>query len=139
MKKQSNMRQKMIAKIHIAKSELDLDDDVYRDLLTNATGKRSCAQMDDAELEKVLNALKQKGFAPDLGRMPPHLVQHRPMMNKIAVLLKQTHKTWSYADGMAREMFHKDKLIALDGQELHKLVSALQIYANRHTKGKHHA
>lgn len=138
MTKQTDTRQKMIAKIHIAKSQLDLDDDVYRDLLEHTTGLRSCSKMNKTQLENVLLVLKRKGFRDDfvggLGRMPLHLAEHRPMMNKIAVLLKQTGKTWAYADGMAKKMFEKDKLSLLNGEELHKLLSALQIYANRHEK-----
>lgn len=138
MTKQTDTRQKMLAKIHIAKEQLGLDDDVYRDLLAHTTGLRSCSKMNKTQLENVLLVLKRKGFRDDfvggLGRMPLHLVEHRPMMNKIAVLLKQTGKTWAYAGGMAKKMFEKDKLSLLNGEELHKLLSALQIYANRHEK-----
>lgn len=137
MTKQTDTRQKMLAKIHLAKKELDLDDEVYRDLLENATGLRSCSKMTMAQLETVLNTLKRKGFQDNwggVGKMPLHLAEHRPMMNKIALLLKQTGKTWAYAGGMAKKMFEKDKLSLLNGEELHKLLSALQIYANRHEK-----
>lgn len=138
MTEQTDTRQKMLAKIHIAKAQLGLDDDVYRDLLAHTTGLRSCSKMNKTQLENVLLVLKRKGFRDDfvggLGRMPLHLVEHRPMMNKIAVLLKQVGKTWAYADGMAKKMFEKDKLSLLNGEELHKLLSALQIYANRHEK-----
>lgn len=136
MTKQTDTRQKMLAKIHLAKKELDLDDDVYRDLLENATGLRSCSKMTMAQLETVLNTLKRKGFQDNwgVGKMPLHLAEHRPMMNKIALLLKKVGKTWAYADGMSKKMFEKDKLSLLNGEELHKLLSALQIYTNRQNK-----
>ncbi|ULJ61042.1 gp16 family protein [Wielerella bovis] len=137
MTKQSDTRQKMLAKIHIAKNQLDLDDDVYRDLLEHTTGLRSCSKMNKTQLENVLLVLKRKGFRDDfvggLGRMPLHLVEHRPMMNKIAVLLKQTGKTWAYANGMAQKMFQKERLNLLNSDEMHRLLKALQIYTNRHT------
>lgn len=135
MKNQTDIRKKMLAKIHIAKSQLDLDDDVYRDLLVNTTGLRSCSKMSIPQLENVLTALKSKGFQDNhggVGRMPLHLVEHRPMFNKLAVLLKNTGKTWEYADGMAKKMFEVEKLNLLNTEQLHKLVSAMQIYANRH-------
>lgn len=135
MTKQTDMRKKMIAKIHIAKKQLGLEDDVYRDLLENITGLRSCSKMNYGQFEMVLNALKRKGFQDNfngVGRMPLHLTKHRPMMNKIAILLKQTGKTWSYADGMAKKMFQKDQLHLLNTNEIHSLLKALQIYANRH-------
>ena len=81
-------RQKMISKIHIAKKQLGLDDDVYRGLLSQATGLHSCKDMDDNQLAAVLNLLQQKGFGADAGaqgyqRTPLHFAGHGAMMRKI--------------------------------------------------------
>lgn len=134
MNNQSDTRKQMLAKIHIAKAQLDLEDDVYRDLLEHVTGLRSCAKMNKQQLENVLTTLEHKGFQSKsrVGRMPLHLVEHRPMFNKLAILLKNTEKTWEYADGMAKKMFDIEKISLLNTEQLHKLVSAMQIYANRH-------
>ncbi|GAB5378992.1 MAG: gp16 family protein [Aliiglaciecola sp.] len=56
------MSRPLIAKIHIAKKQLGLDDDTYRNLLATATGKTSCAQMGKVDLHKVLYVLESKGF-----------------------------------------------------------------------------
>ena len=53
-----------ITQIHIAKKQLGLDDDTYRKVLKNATGKTSCADMDISELGKALQAMKDRGFKP---------------------------------------------------------------------------
>lgn len=59
------MTQSLIAKIHIAKKQLCLDDETYRQLLaTAANGKSSCKDMAKYELENVLDVLKTKGFKP---------------------------------------------------------------------------
>jgi phage gp16-like protein len=50
------------AMIHIAKQQLGLDEDTYRALLVGATGKASCAEMSLNELNKVVDALKVRGF-----------------------------------------------------------------------------
>lgn len=50
--------------IHVACRELGLDTDSRRDLQLVATGKASMADMSDAELRKVVEALKQRGFKP---------------------------------------------------------------------------
>ncbi|WP_051219470.1 gp16 family protein [Oceanobacter kriegii] len=50
------------AMIHIAKKQLGLDDETYRALLVGATGKASCADMSLNELNKVVDALKVRGF-----------------------------------------------------------------------------
>lgn len=129
-------RQKMLSKIHIGKKQLGLDDDVYRDVLAQATGKRSCKDMDDGELAAVLNLLQQKGFGADVGakayqRTPLHFAEQGAMMRKMGALLTQTGKTWGYAHGMARKMFSMDSVQQLNTHQMHKLLAALQIYANR--------
>lgn len=59
----SDLRKARIAKIHIAKKDLRLDDDVYRALLQGAVGKSSCADMTEAELDAVLEAFKARGWS----------------------------------------------------------------------------
>lgn len=59
----SDFRKARIAKIHIAKNQLDLDDADYRALLREVTGKSSSADMTEAELDAVLEALKARGWS----------------------------------------------------------------------------
>jgi phage gp16-like protein len=58
------MRKNMIAKIHVAKTQLGMDEEAYRDLLESVTQKRSCADMDERELHLVLEAMRRVGFKP---------------------------------------------------------------------------
>ena len=129
-------RQKMISKIHIAKKQLDLDDDVYRDLLAQATGKRSCKDMMDNELAAVLNLLQQNGFGADAGakgyqRTPLHFAEHGAMMRKIGALLTQMGKSWAYAHGIARKMFNVDTVQRCDAEQMRKVLAALNYQAKR--------
>ncbi|EGA1312165.1 DUF1018 domain-containing protein [Salmonella enterica] len=55
-------RDKLISTIHVAKRELRLDEDTYKDALRTATGKISCRDMTLAELSKALAAFKKRGF-----------------------------------------------------------------------------
>ncbi len=55
-------RRGLMAKIHIAKKQLGLNDVRYRSLLEAVTGKDSCSLMSDDELEHVLEAFKKQGF-----------------------------------------------------------------------------
>jgi len=55
-------RQRLIRLIHVAKRELGLDDEAYRDLLQSATGKRSTSDMAEFELRRLLDHLKTCGF-----------------------------------------------------------------------------
>lgn len=50
------------AKIHIAKNQLGLDEDIYRAILKEATGKTSCKEMNFADLMMVMHAMERRGF-----------------------------------------------------------------------------
>lgn len=129
-------RQKMLSKIHIGKKQLGLDDDVYRDLLVQATGKRSCKDMTDNELAAVLNLLQQKGFGADAGakgyqHTPLHFAEQGAMMRKMGALLTQMGKSWAYAHGIARKMFNVDTVQRCDGEQMRKVLAALNYQARR--------
>lgn len=53
---------KLIQRIHIAKSQLHLDEDTYRAMLTAQTGKNSTKNMTLTELRTVFEHLKTVGF-----------------------------------------------------------------------------
>lgn len=55
-------RKKLIQLIHVAKSQLHLDDDTYRASLIRITSKNSTKAMTIPELNKVLDDFKTKGF-----------------------------------------------------------------------------
>ena len=50
--------------IHIACKQIGLDEDTRRDLQKSVTGKESMSQMCEADLRKVVDALKDRGFKP---------------------------------------------------------------------------
>lgn len=58
----------LIGKIHVAKKQLALTDDSYRDVLYRITGKDSCAKMTVPHLEAVLDEFKRLGFKPTGGK-----------------------------------------------------------------------
>lgn len=131
------MRRALISRIKIAQKELGLDDATYRAVLERVTGKRSCADMDVAELESVVADMRSHGFKPKGNpHGKPHLrrTSSAAMLDKVEALLTVSGKHWNYAHAMARRMFGKDKVEYLDDTQLHKLVAALQIAANRKTE-----
>ena len=56
--------QKLLAKIHIAKKDLCLDEETYRDALEGQTGKRSSAKMSNEEIIKCLRHFESLGWQP---------------------------------------------------------------------------
>ncbi|WP_289115996.1 regulatory protein GemA [uncultured Psychrobacter sp.] len=62
MSQRTPNKPKLIQFIHIAKSQLKLDDATYRHMLTEQTGKDSCSKMSKSELVVVFEHLKSLGF-----------------------------------------------------------------------------
>ncbi len=58
------MRRQLMAKIHIAKKDLALDEDTYRQALQGSAGKASCSDMSVEQLEKVLSHFIRLGWKP---------------------------------------------------------------------------
>jgi phage gp16-like protein len=54
----------MLAKVHIAKAQLGLDDEMYREALKAVTGKTSAKLCSSNELEAVLKHFEKAGFKP---------------------------------------------------------------------------
>lgn len=86
------MTRALIAKIHIAKKQLQLDDDVYRSVLAHvADGLTSCAKMNVKQLEAVLDHFKAKGFKPTKSKngrrmSPPSGSAKLPEIDKIRAI-----------------------------------------------------
>lgn len=55
-------RSPMLAKVHIAKKELALEEDDYRAVLTRIAGKASSGDCDDRELDKLIAEFKRLGW-----------------------------------------------------------------------------
>lgn len=63
-------RSQLIQLIHVAKRELALDDEAYFAAIGSvATGKISCSQLLDRELEALLESLKAAGFKRRVNRV----------------------------------------------------------------------
>lgn len=52
----------LIAKIHVAKAQLNLDDEQYRDIVRRVTGKDSAAQCRYSQLVDLINEFKALGW-----------------------------------------------------------------------------
>ena len=57
-------RRAQLAMVHIARKDLGLDEDTYRDVLERVTGKRSAGDVTDFELTLLIADFKKRGWAP---------------------------------------------------------------------------
>lgn len=132
-------RRGLIAKIHIAKTQLGLDDDTYRTILLNITQLKSCAQMSLVQLEAVYKNMQRLGFKAKspakAGRNRPNVISRREtVLRKIEALLAEASRPWAYADNTAKQMFAIERVEWLADEQLYKLMQALIIDAARQVK-----
>ncbi len=125
-------RRRDLAKIHLAKKQLGLDDDTYRDMLWAVARVRSSADLDFTGLQRVLDHLQRRGFKAVAGRKPhpgrPANINSEdrgPLLRKVEALLTDAGREWSYADAMAKRMFHVERCQFCEPGQLRKLIAAL--------------
>lgn len=78
-------RRAMLGKVHIAKKQLALADDDYRQILLDETTHNSAADCTEAELARVLARLQRQGFKPLPVKGGKPAAQH-PMAKKARAL-----------------------------------------------------
>lgn len=126
-----DIRKSELAQIHVAKSQLGLDDETYRAMLWTVARVKSAADLDWAGRKKVIDHLKAKGFKIK-GQQPRQA--HKPLAlsktaieSKIGWQLGQLGKGWDYAYGVARRVVPgMDKFEFLSAAQLGDVSSALE-------------
>lgn len=93
-------RAKLIQFIHIAKSQMGMDTDTYRQMLLSITGKTSTSDMNPGQLNKVLTAMKAKGFVvkPSSKARTTRQLADYPQAKKLRALWLEM-----YAQGIVRD------------------------------------
>ena len=129
-----------MAKIHIAKAQLGLDDAEYRALLARVAGVSSAKELNPRQIGAVLAEFERLGWQPMApkkkhGRRPSVGKSRKGILSKIEALLADAGRPWAYAKSMAHHMFKREELDWLTTDELTKLMQALIIDAKR--RGKH--
>lgn len=61
----------MLAKIHIARKDLALDEDAYRGLLRRVGGVESARDLSDRKADAIIAELKRLGWKPRASARPP--------------------------------------------------------------------
>lgn len=93
----------LIKLIHIAKHKLRIDEDTYRLILQNETGKNSCKEMTIAELMKVFDHFEKSGFKRTVKRKHSPASSVAKVKHDIALKIRavwiEMHKTGVIRDG----------------------------------------
>lgn len=123
----------MLQKIHIAKNQLGLDDDTYRAAILMISNGRtnSSKKLGKDEKDDLLKHFESLGWEPKRAKRKPKNMNkntsgHR-MLAKIGALLTVGEKPWSYADGIARQMYGVDscRFLANRPSALKAIITAL--------------
>lgn len=133
----SAQRRAMMAKVHLAKKDLGLEDDDYRAVLERETGKRSAKDCSHAELEAVLAAFERQGFKPKAraprGRPATHGVARKARALWISLwqlgVVRDPSET--ALERFARRQLHVDRLQWADQSRGNALIEALKTMAER--------
>lgn len=121
------IRKRQLAKIHIAKSDLGLDDDTYRAMLTDVAGVDSAAKLNAKQRAAVLERFESKGWKNKKQKGKPRTVSadKAPLLSKIGALLADMKLPWSYADSIAKQMYKVDNLGWCKQNQLRGIITAL--------------
>ena len=134
--------------IHVAKKQLGLSDEEYRDILSvHGGGAGSSRDLSQEQFKMVMKHFERCGFkqlykprsdedhrleacatkAPDLRSLPR---EKQGVMALIGLTLGKLEKSWDYARGIARRMIGQERLEWCSKEELQKVLAAL-VYASR--------
>lgn len=141
-------RRPALVKVQIARKELGLADDDYRMILTRLTGHSSATDCSDADLGRVLDEFKAKGWAPKVvaggraGARKPQSRKARPADHPSA---KKARALWlslwnlgevrdpseAALEAFARRQLKVERLQWADQGLTYKLIEALKAMAER--------
>ncbi len=131
-------RRALVAKVHVAKTQLGLVDDDYRAVLLRETGKMSAGDMDVAELTKVVEAFGRQGFTTEARPKGPRPADHPAARKARAMWISLYHlgaidnAAEAALEAFARRQLGVDRLQWADQARTYRLIEALKAIAERH-------
>ncbi|WP_137971886.1 gp16 family protein [Pseudomonas sp. F(2018)] len=135
-----------LKKIHIARRDMGLDDDVYRSILARVAGVRSSKELTPHQIGRVLAEFERLGWVAKpaakratkrTGRVAPNPSDERQaLVGKIEAQLAEAGRPWEYVDSMARRMYKVERVEWCDPTQLRGVVAALTKDAKRKVRAE---
>lgn len=119
-------RRRMVAAIHVEAARRGLDDEARRSMQQRLTGCASCAQMDEAQLARVLDHLRGRATAG---------ADRAALLRKVYAMLGD--RPVAYAEGILLNAFGDrapQRLEWATPQMLRAVVAALEYDRRRHAR-----
>lgn len=131
-----------LAKIHIAKKELGLTDEAYRDILRLHFQAESAKSLDDRQGTVLLNLFKAKGWAPKQAAtkasLPGRSIPADGQSKKVQALWITLHRAGVVRDGSDRALLSfvrritgRDRLQWCDAEQKGRVIEALKAMGDR--------
>ncbi|AOX47932.1 gp16 family protein [Pandoraea norimbergensis] len=131
-------RQRLIRLIHVAKHDLSMDDDTYRDILLRVGKRSSSAELAIPELERVLEHLKRCGFKVRSKAKPSRAMAQDRQSKKIRALWLFLHKLQAVRNpteealaAYVKRITGVDALQWIDGEQAERLIESMKRWAMR--------
>lgn len=135
-----DIRKRELAQIHIAKSQLGIDDETYRAMLWTVARVKSAAELDFSGRKRVLDHLKSRGFKVVSSRKSAQAqpVAPDPQTSKIVALWRALHGAWVVRDPSMKalgKLVHRQTGVArpewLSNRAAESVIEALKAWAAR--------
>lgn len=129
-------KRSLFAKIHVAKKQLALNEDDYRQLLFDETGKASLTHCDEHDLERLVKRLQAIGFTP-VAKNKPSGAQHPVARKARALWISLYHlnvvqnPSEAALEAFAKKQLGCEKLVWARQSHGYKLIEALKAMAKR--------
>ena len=139
-------RRGMLAKVHLARKELGLDEDTYRAILRRLTGHESAGSCNEAQLGAVLDEFKVKGWKPTVAGKTPAGTGMAPILRaadhaaarKARAMWISLHQLAVVRDAseaaleaFGRRQLGVEKIQWTDQARMYRLIEALKAMAER--------
>jgi phage gp16-like protein len=142
-------RRAAIAKIHLLKKHARLDDETYREMMGRiCNGKRSAADLDQAERSALLDEFKRLGFVEgnvhaakldDFGDMEPQARLIRALWADLAKIGALRNSSETALRRLIKRVANVDSINWLDAHQANAVIEALKCMKQRAGFGKRRA
>lgn len=133
-------RKKLLGKVHIAKKDLGLDDDTYRRLLKNVTGRESASKCTVRQLIDVVKYMGERGWSengkrPEKAELSPSVKKIYALWGVLQKLGKVKNRNPEILDRFVARLTKKSSVKALPAREAYKVIEALKKIIERAENG----
>lgn len=126
-------RRRELALIHVARKQLDIEKDIYREIVRDVgqVASGSAADLDAVGRQAVIRHFKSLGFHPVHKSAKASGMHNRPswererQLSKIGAILADLGYPWKYADIIAKKMYGVDFVRFCYPYQLKGVIAAL--------------